>query len=122
VSDQRVAQSSDIARFAGKGGRAIPFAGRERNGQQRFWDSFHAASSALATLALVVLLIDTLRDTPASFARMRNHLLNRILVAIHRNRRCSMAVEGLRPTWEIRAYRRTLSLAVAVVDRQLPTR
>ena len=34
------------------------------------WDSFHAASSGLAALALIVLLIATLRDTPSSFVRM----------------------------------------------------
>lgn len=30
------------------------------------WDSFHAASSGLAALALVLLLIGTLRETPSS--------------------------------------------------------
>lgn len=35
------------------------------------WDSFHAISSALATLALILLLIATLRDTPSSFAKVR---------------------------------------------------
>lgn len=32
------------------------------------WDTFHAASSACAALALVVLLIATLRDTPSAVA------------------------------------------------------
>jgi Domain of unknown function (DUF1772) len=35
------------------------------------WDGFHAASSALAALALIVLLIATLRDTPSSFEQTR---------------------------------------------------
>ncbi|HEU0002704.1 MAG TPA: hypothetical protein VFQ36_17480 [Ktedonobacteraceae bacterium] len=47
--------------------RSFPFSTSER----RKWDSFYAVSSALATLALIVLLIAMLRDTPSSFARMR---------------------------------------------------
>jgi hypothetical protein len=35
------------------------------------WDGFHAASSAFAALALSVLLIATLRDTPASFVKIK---------------------------------------------------
>ena len=35
------------------------------------WDGFHAASSAFAALALVALLLATLRDTPSSFAKTR---------------------------------------------------
>jgi hypothetical protein len=35
------------------------------------WDGFHAASSAFAALALVALLVATLRDTPSSFAKTR---------------------------------------------------
>ncbi len=35
------------------------------------WDTFHAASSALAAIAFIALLIATLRDTPSSFAQTR---------------------------------------------------
>lgn len=35
------------------------------------WDRFHAISSVLAALALIALLIATLRDTPSSFAKTR---------------------------------------------------
>jgi hypothetical protein len=35
------------------------------------WDTFHAASSALAAIAFTTLLIATLRDTPTSFAQTR---------------------------------------------------
>ena len=35
------------------------------------WDRFHAVSSAFAALALTVLLVGTLRETPSSFAQTR---------------------------------------------------
>ncbi len=35
------------------------------------WDSFHAASSVLAALSLICLLVATLRDTPSSFVERR---------------------------------------------------
>ena len=35
------------------------------------WDTFHAATSAFAALALTALLVATLRDTPSSFAKTR---------------------------------------------------
>ena len=35
------------------------------------WDGFHAASSALAALSLISLLIATLRDTPSAFRETR---------------------------------------------------
>jgi hypothetical protein len=35
------------------------------------WDTFHAASSALAALALLSLIVALLRDTPSSFAKTR---------------------------------------------------
>jgi hypothetical protein len=35
------------------------------------WDSFHAVSSAFTALALIALLVATLRETPSSFAQTR---------------------------------------------------
>lgn len=49
-------------------GASIPANWRETRDA---WDTFHAASSAFAALALTALLVATLRDTPSSFAKTR---------------------------------------------------